>query len=159
MILPIGYSHYVQNPGEIVKFLTSWAQSWTIPSLYNYAIAIFMARNILAAVLFFFPPVRKYMEISNSCIIILILWWAQPKLYVGRGMHEDTCSLLKYTMFWILLLICKLAFSFYAEILPLVGPTKQIWQLRVGTYDWHEFFPNGCSGGAEEHCKILTSVE
>lgn len=99
------------------------------------------------------------MEISNSCIIILILWWAQPKLYVGRGMHEDTCSLLKYTMFWILLLICKLAFSFYVEILPLVGPTKQIWQLRVGTYDWHEFFPNGCSGGAEEHCKILTSVE
>ena len=81
VILPIGYSHYVQNPAGIVKFLTSWAQSWTIPSLYNYAIAIFMAPNILAAVVFFFPPVRKYMERSNSRIITLILWWSQASMF------------------------------------------------------------------------------
>jgi hypothetical protein len=45
-----------------------------------------------------------------------ILFSNQPKLYVARGMYEDICSLLKYTTFWILLLICKLAFSFYVEV-------------------------------------------
>ncbi|KAG0489377.1 hypothetical protein HPP92_008188 [Vanilla planifolia] len=39
----------------------------------------------------------------------------KPKLYIGRGMHEDLFTLLKYTLFWILLLISKLAFSYYVE--------------------------------------------
>ncbi|GAB2275112.1 Callose synthase 7 [Dionaea muscipula] len=46
-------------------------------------------------------------------------------------------------MFWIMLLISKLAFSYYVEILPLVGPTKLIMQLTVDTYAWPELFPNG----------------
>nr|KYP52240.1 Callose synthase 7 [Cajanus cajan] len=64
-----------------------------------------------------------------------------PKLYVGRGMHESMFSLLKYTLFWIMLLISKLAFSYYVEILPLVGPTKLIMGMPIDNYQWHEFFP------------------
>ncbi|KAL8126863.1 hypothetical protein AgCh_013964, partial [Apium graveolens] len=69
---------------------------------------------------------------------LTVIFEADPKLYVGRGMHEDMFSLLKYTMFWITLLISKLAFSYYVEILPLVGPTKVIMRVNVGN-----FFPNG----------------
>ncbi|KAG5520395.1 hypothetical protein RHGRI_033092 [Rhododendron griersonianum] len=65
-----------------------------------------------------------------------------PKLYVGRGMHEGMFALLKYTLFWIMLLISKLAFSYYVEISPLVKPTKAIMRITVGNYEWHEFFPN-----------------
>ncbi|XP_021735292.1 callose synthase 7-like [Chenopodium quinoa] len=142
IVLPIGYTSYVQNPAGLVHFLTSWAGDLRSPLFFKVAIALYMAPNILAALLFFFPPVRKFVERSNSRIIILIMWWAQPKLYIGRGMHEDTFSLLKYMLFWILLLMCKLAFSYYVEILPLVGPTKLIWGMRVDNYEWHEFFPN-----------------
>ncbi|KAF8408944.1 hypothetical protein HHK36_005014 [Tetracentron sinense] len=144
VVLPIGYSSSVQNPTGLVKFFTNWAGDWRNQSFYNYAIAIYMIPNILAALLFMLPPLRKSMERSNMRIIVLFLWWAQasPKLYVGRGMHEDMFSLLKYTLFWILLLISKLAFSYYVEILPLIGPTKLIMGLRVGNYEWHEFFPN-----------------
>ncbi|KAI8526616.1 hypothetical protein RHMOL_Rhmol12G0009600 [Rhododendron molle] len=65
-----------------------------------------------------------------------------PKLYVGRGMHEGMFALLKYTLFWIMLLISKLAFSYYVEISPLVKPTKAIMRITVSNYEWHEFFPN-----------------
>ncbi|GMH07103.1 hypothetical protein Nepgr_008943 [Nepenthes gracilis] len=142
VVLPVGYSSSVQNPTGLVRFFSSWVGNWRNQSFYNYAVAIYMLPNMLAAVLFFIPSLRKFMENSNWRIINLLMWWAQPKLYVGRGMHEDVCSLLKYTMFWIMLLISKLAFSYYVEILPLVGPTKLIMQLTVDTYAWPELFPN-----------------
>ncbi|KAI3502028.1 hypothetical protein L1887_30059 [Cichorium endivia] len=80
--------------------------------------------------------------ILDIILITLLMWWAQPKLYVGRGMHEDIFSLFKYTLFWIVLLISKFAFSYYVEILPLVIPTKLIMKMHVSSYEWHEFFPN-----------------
>ncbi|GAB2285087.1 Callose synthase 7 [Dionaea muscipula] len=142
VVLPIGYSSSIENPNGLVKFFRSWDGDWRNQSFYNYALAIYMLPNILAVVLFFFPSLRKFMERSNWSIIRLLMWWAQPKLFVGRGMHEDTCSLLKYTMFWIMLLLTKLAFSYYVEIFPLVGPTKLIMQLTVDTYAWPELLPN-----------------
>ncbi|KAK9266832.1 hypothetical protein L1049_001603 [Liquidambar formosana] len=142
VVLPIGYFSSVQNPTGLLKFFSSWAGDWWIQSSYNYCVAIFLIPNILDTLLFFLPPLRRSMEHSNRQIVIFLMWWAQPKLYVGRGMHEDMFSLLKYTMFWIVLLISKLAFSYYVEILPLVGPTKLIMRMRIVTYEWHEFFPN-----------------
>ncbi|ONK69903.1 uncharacterized protein A4U43_C05F28050 [Asparagus officinalis] len=108
---------------------------------FNFAIAIYIIPNILAALLFMVPPLRRTLERSNNRLITLLMWWSQPKLYVGRGMHEDMFSLLKYTLFWILLLISKLSFSYYVEIYPLVEPTKVIMTAGIGSYEWHEFFP------------------
>ncbi|GLT26329.1 hypothetical protein SLA2020_014070 [Shorea laevis] len=142
VVLPIGYSSSVQNPTGLIKFFNSWVRDWKYQSFYNYAVAVYLIPNILAVLLFFLPPLRRTMERSNLWIITLIMWWAQPKLYVGRGMHEDFLSLLRYTLFWIMLLISKLAFSYFVEILPLIHPTKIILELHVDNYEWHEFFPN-----------------
>ncbi|XP_065851855.1 callose synthase 7 [Euphorbia lathyris] len=142
VILPIGYSSSVQNPTGLVKFFNNWARDWQNQSFYNYAIAIYMMPNVLAAIMFVLPPLRRKLERSNWRIITFFMWWAQPKLYVGRGMHEDVFTLLRYTLFWIMLLISKMAFSYYVEILPLVAPTKTIMEMRIGNYQWHEFFPN-----------------
>ncbi|KAF8408938.1 hypothetical protein HHK36_005008 [Tetracentron sinense] len=110
VVLPIGYSNSVQNTTGLVKFSTDWAGDWRNQSFYNYAIAIYMIPNILAALLFMLPPLRRSMEHSKLCTTILYL--------------------------------CKLAFSYYVEILPLIGPTKLIMGLRVGYYEWHELFSN-----------------
>ncbi|KAL5791708.1 hypothetical protein ACOSP7_000302 [Xanthoceras sorbifolium] len=142
VVLPIGYASSVNNPTGLVKFFSSWGGNWQNQSFYNYAVAIYMLPHILAALLFILPSLRRTMERSNWHIITLFMWWAQPKLYIGRGLHEDMFSLLKYTLFWILLLISKLAFSYYVEILPLVEPTKVIMDMHVDNYQWHEFFPN-----------------
>ncbi|KAI6669498.1 hypothetical protein NL676_004383 [Syzygium grande] len=96
---------------------------------------------MLAALLFLFPSVRRFLESSHYKIVMLMMWWSQPRLYVGRGMHESTFSLFKYTLFWVLLLITKLAFSYFIEIKPLVAPTKAIMSARVTNFQWHEFFP------------------
>ncbi|KAL0561375.1 hypothetical protein IC582_001800 [Cucumis melo] len=142
VVLPIAYLNTLQNPTGLVKFFSSWAADWQSQSFYNYAIAVYLIPNILSCLLFLLPPLRKKMERSNWRIITLLMWWAQPKLYIGRGMHEDMFSLLKYSLFWILLLISKLAFSYYVEIYPLIGPTKLIMSMHIDNYQWHEFFPH-----------------
>ncbi|CAM0881255.1 unnamed protein product [Alopecurus aequalis] len=141
IVLPATYASSIQNPTGLVKFFSNWIGNFQSQSIYNFAVALYMLPNIFSALFFIFLPIRRALERSNSRIVRFLLWWTQPKLYVARGMYEDTCSLLKYTTFWILLLICKLAFSYYVEISPLVGPTKIIMFLGRGTYVWHEFFP------------------
>ncbi|CAH9104298.1 unnamed protein product [Cuscuta epithymum] len=142
VLLPITYSKSIQNPTGVVRFFNNLGGIIPNQSLYYYCVGIYLMPNILAAFLFMFPCMRKSMEKSNWRIVVLLMWWSQPKLYIGRGMHEDMISLFKYTFFWIFLLISKLAFSYYVEILPLVQPTKTIMNIRVPNYEWHEFFPN-----------------
>ncbi|XP_048434361.1 callose synthase 7 isoform X2 [Pyrus x bretschneideri] len=142
VVLPIGYSSSVQSPTGLLKFFSSWSRDWRNQSFYNYAVALYLLPNILAAVLLFLPPLRRHLDRSSWRIVTLFMWWAQPKMYVGRGLHEDVFSLLKYTLFWIMLLISKLSFSYYVEILPLVAPTKIIMEMPISNYRWHEFFPN-----------------
>ncbi|KDO51864.1 hypothetical protein CISIN_1g021025mg [Citrus sinensis] len=112
---------------QILRYLLKFAVAavWAVilpiwqsqGSLYNYAVAIYLVPNILAAFLFFLPRLSRIMEQSNSLIVRLCMWWGQPKLYVGRDLHEGMFQLLKYTLFWILLLICKLPFSYYVEVI------------------------------------------
>ncbi|VFQ64399.1 unnamed protein product [Cuscuta campestris] len=142
VVMPITYSKSIQDPTGVVRFFSNLGGDIPNQSLYYYCVAIYLMPNILAAFIFMFPCMRRSLEKSNWRIIVLLMWWSQPKLYVGRGMHEDMISLFKYTFFWIFLLITKLAFSYYVEILPLVQPTKTIMDIRVTNYEWHEFFPN-----------------
>ncbi|KAL8147544.1 callose synthase 7-like [Apium graveolens] len=142
-LLSISYARSFQNPTGIIKFFSTLGGNWRDQSFFSYCVVIYLIPNFLAVLLFVLPPVRRSMERSNWRIISLLMWWAQPKLFVGRGMHEDMISLFKYTLFWITLLISKIAFSYYVEILPLVAPTKVIMKVKVSNYEWHEFFPNG----------------
>ncbi|KAH6822887.1 glucan synthase-like 7 [Perilla frutescens var. hirtella] len=142
VVMPVSYSRSVQNPRGVIRFFNALGGDWQTQSLYYYCVAIYLIPNIFSAILFLFPCLRRSMERSNWRIISILMWWSQPKLYVGRGMQEDMLSILKYTLFWITLIISKLAFSYYVEILPLIGPTRIIMDLKVSSYDWHEFFPN-----------------
>nr|XP_023892902.1 callose synthase 2-like isoform X4 [Quercus suber] len=78
---------------------------------------------------------------SSNKIVVLMMWWSQPRLYVGSAMDEKPISLIKYAMFWVLLILSKLAFSYYIEIRPLVGPTKLIMQVQVTTFQGPKLFP------------------
>ncbi|CAL8159842.1 unnamed protein product [Prunus armeniaca] len=142
IILPVTYSYSWKNPPGFARTIKSWfGNDSHSPSLFILAVVVYLSPNMLAAVLFLFPFIRRFLERSNYRIVMLMMWWSQPRLYVGRGMHESTFSLFKYTMFWVLLIITKLAFSYYIEIRPLVGPTKAIMSVHITTFQWHEFFP------------------
>ncbi|OAY54872.2 callose synthase 3 isoform X1 [Manihot esculenta] len=142
VVLPVTYAYTWENPPGFAQTIKSWfGNNSSSPSLFILAVVVYLSPNMLAATLFLFPFIRRFLERSNYKIVMLMLWWSQPRLYVGRGMHESALSLFKYTVFWVLLIVTKLAFSYYIEIKPLVGPTKAVMNVRVTTFQWHEFFP------------------
>lgn len=142
IILPVTYASTWKDPPGIFAKIRQWfGNSPNSPTLYILAVVIYLSPNMLAGVFFLFPFIRRFLERSDYRIVMLMMWWSQPRLYVGRGMHESTFSLFKYTMFWVLLIVTKLAFSYYVEIKPLVGPTKTIMKAHITDYKWHEFFP------------------
>uniref|UniRef100_A0A7N0UVT5 1,3-beta-glucan synthase n=1 Tax=Kalanchoe fedtschenkoi TaxID=63787 RepID=A0A7N0UVT5_KALFE len=132
----------VSLPAQLKGVLSFLPQAKKIPALYLMAIAIYVIPNILAALLFIFPMLRRWIENSDWHIIRFLLWWSQPRIYVGRGMHESQFQLIKYTIFWLLLLSSKLSFSYFIQIKPLVKPTKDIMDIKHVQYTWHEFFPH-----------------
>ncbi|KAL7120710.1 hypothetical protein ACP275_02G139200 [Erythranthe tilingii] len=142
IVLPVTYAFSWKNPSGFAQTIKNWfGNSKGSPSLFIIAVLIYLSPNMLSAVLFLFPLIRRSLERSDYRIVRFMMWWSQPRLYVGRGMQESAFSVFKYTMYWVLLLTAKLAFSFYIEIKPLVGPTKEIMQVHISTYQWHEFFP------------------
>ncbi|GLT53892.1 hypothetical protein SLA2020_271280 [Shorea laevis] len=142
IILPVFFLHSSKiAPKEIKDLLSFLGEVKGISPLYILAVAVYLLPNLLAAVLFIFPMLRRWIENSDWHIIRFLLWWSQPRIYVGRGMHESQFALIKYTLFWSLLLISKFAFSYFVQIKPLVNPTKDIMSIRRIDYDWHEFFP------------------
>uniref|UniRef100_A0A1S3X858 Callose synthase 8 n=3 Tax=Nicotiana TaxID=4085 RepID=A0A1S3X858_TOBAC len=114
IILPI---YYASSRRKYTCYSTqsgSWLGEWCYSS-YMVAVAFYLMTNAIDMVLFFVPVVGKYIETSNYRICMFLSWWTQPKLYVGRGMQERQVSLLKYTIFWMFLLISKFIFSYAFE--------------------------------------------
>ncbi|KAK7318446.1 hypothetical protein RJT34_03148 [Clitoria ternatea] len=143
IILPLFYVNSFKGAPQGLKQLLSFFQQLKgIPAFYMLAVGCYLLPNLLGAFLFFFPMLRRWIENSDWHIVRFLLWWSQPRIYIGRGMHESQCSLLKYTIFWLLLLSCKFLFSFYVQIKPLVKPTKDIMSIRHVDFAWHEFFPH-----------------
>uniref|UniRef100_A0A0D6QUN8 1,3-beta-glucan synthase n=1 Tax=Araucaria cunninghamii TaxID=56994 RepID=A0A0D6QUN8_ARACU len=141
IILPVSYAHTWDNPSGLMKTIKNWlGHKWENPSLYISAVVLYLAPNVLGSIFFLFPWLRRGIESSNWLIVRILMWWSQPRLYVGRAMHENQFSLFKYTMFWIILLITKLTFSYYIEIKPLIKPTQAIMKMSIGIFEWHEFF-------------------
>ncbi|KAE9449846.1 hypothetical protein C3L33_18261, partial [Rhododendron williamsianum] len=144
LILPLCYVTSFQVAHEKIQDLLPFLSKVKgIPSLYIIAVAIYLLPNLLAAALFIFPMLRRWIENSDWHITRLLMWWSQPRVYVGRGMHESQFALIRYTIFWVLLLCSKFAFSYFVEIKPLMEQTKEIMNIHRIRYTWHEFFPEG----------------
>ncbi|KAA3479751.1 callose synthase 5-like [Gossypium australe] len=152
IILPLFYVRELSFVPENVKDMLSFLNQLNgVSSLYVMAVALYLLPNLLTAALFIFPMLRRWIENSDWHIIRLLLWWSQPRVYVGRGIHESQFALIKYTLFWLILLCAKFAFSYFVQINPLVQPTKDIMSIHRVKYAWHEFFPN-----AENHLGIVS---
>ncbi|WCJ39410.1 callose synthase 5 [Euphorbia peplus] len=143
IVLPLCYFQAFKDSSSSLKTSFKFlSEVKSIPPLYILAVVIYLVPNILAAALFIFPMFRRWIENSDWVVIRFLLWWSQPRIYVGRGMHESQFSLIKYTFFWVLLLVSKIAFSYFLQIKPLVKPTKEIMSIKLVDYKWHEFFPD-----------------
>ncbi|KAL3500760.1 hypothetical protein ACH5RR_039853, partial [Cinchona calisaya] len=143
VILSVTYAYTWENPPGFAQTIRNWfGNDFYSPRFFILAVVIYLLPNMLAALLFLFPSIRRFLERSNYRIVMLMMWWSQPRLYIGRGMYESTLSLFKYTTFWVIVIATKLAFSYYIEIKPLVGPTQGIMSVHINSYQRHEFFPH-----------------
>lgn len=83
IILPVCYLH--QNKsfsfGKIRDMLSFLDKVKGIPPLYMIAVIIYLLPNILAAVLFIFPMLRRWIENSDWVIVRFLLWWSQVWLF------------------------------------------------------------------------------
>jgi callose synthase len=64
-------------PDKIKDLLSFFKEVKDIPALYLLAVAVYMLPNILAAALFIFPMLRRWIENSDWLIIRFLLWWSQ----------------------------------------------------------------------------------
>jgi callose synthase len=143
IVLTVCYVHTWSHPQGLIKDIQNWlGKGWENSYLYVAAVVLYLVPNVIGGFFFLFPMLRRWIESSNWRIVRFLLWWSQPRLYIGRGMHESQLALFGYTFFWVLLLASKFAFSYFIQIEPLVGPTKKIMQQSSVTYTWHEFFPH-----------------
>uniref|UniRef100_A0A8I6XQA4 1,3-beta-glucan synthase n=1 Tax=Hordeum vulgare subsp. vulgare TaxID=112509 RepID=A0A8I6XQA4_HORVV len=142
VLLSVTYAYTWEKPTGIIRAIKNWfGNGPDQPSLFIIAVVVYLLPDVLAAVLFALPLLRRKLEGSDYKLLRLIMWWSQTRLFVGRGMHESAFSLFMYTMFWVALLLTKFVFSYYVEIRPLVDPTKDIMKFPINHFQWHEFFP------------------
>ncbi|KAK8617392.1 hypothetical protein V6N13_080308 [Hibiscus sabdariffa] len=136
--------------GWIVIFAVSYARIWlqrnhdrrwsaeadNRVSFFLLVAGVFVLPEVLALVLFVLPWIRNFIEETNWKIFYLLTWWFQSRSFVGRGLREGLADNVKYTLFWVLVLASKFAFSYFLQIKPMVKPTKQFLDLNHVDYKW-----------------------
>ncbi|KAF7835954.1 callose synthase 1-like [Senna tora] len=84
IILPITYAYSWKNPSGFAQTIKSWfGNGASSPSMFILAILIYLSPNMLSALLFLFPFIRRFLERSNNGIVKLMMWWSQIKPLVG----------------------------------------------------------------------------
>ncbi|XP_062007605.1 callose synthase 12-like [Rosa rugosa] len=103
---------------------------------------VFIIPELLAVAFFILPWIRNFMENSNWPIFYALSWWFQSRTFVGRGLREGLVDNVKYTLFWILVLSTKFAFSYFMLIKPMIVPSKALVKLDNVEYEWYQPFKN-----------------
>lgn len=78
IILPVTYAYTWKSPAGFARTIQSWfGNNSNSPTLFILAVVIYLSPNMLAAVLFLFPFIRRFLERSNYRIVMLMMWWSQ----------------------------------------------------------------------------------
>ena len=81
IVLPVTYAYTWENPPGFAQTIKSWfGKTSNSPSLFILAVVIYLSPNMLAAILFLFPFVRRFLESSHYKIVMLMMWWSQVEI-------------------------------------------------------------------------------
>ncbi|KAG6557982.1 hypothetical protein Mapa_000161 [Marchantia paleacea] len=107
--------------------------------LYLIVLGSYAAAQVVVTLLMRIPYFRRQADkCGDWAIIRFVMWVHQDRYFVGRGLYERTRDYVGYSAFWIFILACKFAFSYYFQVRALVAPTKDIVVQRF-EYKWHDF--------------------
>ncbi|EMS53860.1 hypothetical protein TRIUR3_10709 [Triticum urartu] len=78
IILTVTYAYIWENPTGLGRKLTArLSDGRKHPTLYVHAVMIYLAPNMLAAILLFSPEFGRFLENSSIRVIRLMMWWSQ----------------------------------------------------------------------------------
>jgi len=78
IVLSVTYAYTWDNPPGFAQSIQSWFGSNShSPSMFILAVVVYLSPNMLAAILFLFPLIRRFLERSNYRIVMLMMWWSQ----------------------------------------------------------------------------------
>jgi callose synthase len=78
ILLSVTYAYTWDNPPGFAETIKSWfGSNSSAPSLFIVAVVVYLSPNLLAAIFFMFPFIRRYLERSNYRIVMLMMWWSQ----------------------------------------------------------------------------------
>ncbi|KAL0425542.1 UNVERIFIED_CONTAM: Callose synthase 1, partial [Sesamum radiatum] len=84
IVLSVTYAYGWKNPPRFAQTIKNWfGNGQGSPSLFIIAVLIYLSPNMLSALLFLFPFIRRYLERSDYKIVRLMMWWSQIKPLVG----------------------------------------------------------------------------
>lgn len=125
IILPVTYAYTWENPTGLARTIKSWVGNGQHqPSLYILAVVIYLSPNMLSALLFLFPLIRRLLERSNYKIVMLMMWWSQvlPNLQANRHRFSYcwsiNCAL--FSFFWFS--------NFYVRFVLNMAATSLCWK-------------------------------
>ncbi|KAJ0959757.1 hypothetical protein J5N97_000566 [Dioscorea zingiberensis] len=99
---------------------------------------VFIIPELLAVAFFILPWILKqfYGELKLAGYFMPYPGGFRAELFVGRGLREGLVDNVKYTLFWILVLSTKFAFSYFMLIKPMIVPSKALVKLDNVEYEW-----------------------
>ncbi|KAG4959706.1 hypothetical protein JHK87_036339 [Glycine soja] len=105
IILPLFYVHSFKGaPQGLKQLLFFFKQIRGIPAFYMLAVALYLLPNLLAAVLFLFPMLRRWIENSNWHIVrFFFLWLSQIRMDTPNGIKDSIQFLLGLSFMYRLL--------------------------------------------------------
>lgn len=78
IVLPVAYAYSWKNPSGVAQTIRSWfGNSPSSPSFFIVAILMYLSPNMLSALLFLFPFIRRFLERSDYKVVMFIMWWSQ----------------------------------------------------------------------------------
>lgn len=78
VVLPVTYAYSWKNPPEFAQTIKNWfGNGSSSPSLFIIAVLFYLSPNMLSALLFVFPFIRRFLERSDYKIASLVMWWSQ----------------------------------------------------------------------------------
>ena len=78
IVLSVSYAYTWENPPGFAQTIQSWfGSNSNSPSFFIMAVVVYLSPNMLAAMLFLFPLIRRFLERSNYRIVMLMMWWSQ----------------------------------------------------------------------------------
>ncbi|KAG2399383.1 Callose synthase [Vigna angularis] len=139
--LPLFYVHSFKDAPNFMKDMLSFLHSIKgIPPLYMFAVAVYLLPNLLAAVLFLFPMLRRWIENSDWHIVRFLLWWSQIKPLVQPT--KDIMSIRHVDYAWHEFF--PEAQNNYGAVIALWAPVLMVY--FMDTQIWYSIFSTICGG-------------